>query len=255
MNVLAFFSHPDDETILAGGTLAALAHLGAAVHYLCATRGEGGEVGDPPVCTPQELGAVREQELVCAVRALGGRSLTFLGYEDPRVGPDEALYAFTDDLAMLSGQIVLSIQQMAAVALITHGSNGEYGHPAHLLAHRAALAAVSSVEGTRPLLYTVGATFAGHPYPRLSNRDDPADLVIDISDFLTQKIEAALCHRTQAALFVRRASEEAGRQLTVPEAVGRMVPESLHRALPAGGERETDAIARLLAEAGLLLSV
>ena len=41
MNVLAFFAHPDDETMLCGGTLAILARHGAAVHYLCATRGEG----------------------------------------------------------------------------------------------------------------------------------------------------------------------------------------------------------------------
>ncbi len=47
--ILTFFAHPDDETILAGGTLALLALLatlamhGAPVHYLCATRGGGGE--------------------------------------------------------------------------------------------------------------------------------------------------------------------------------------------------------------------
>jgi len=52
VNVLAFFAHPDDETMLAGGILALLSRGGAQVHYLCATRGEGGEVGEPPVCEP-----------------------------------------------------------------------------------------------------------------------------------------------------------------------------------------------------------
>ena len=47
MNVLAFFAHPDDETMLIGGTLAILAQNGVRVHYVCATRGEGGEVGRP----------------------------------------------------------------------------------------------------------------------------------------------------------------------------------------------------------------
>ena len=46
MNILAFFAHPDDETMLCGGTLALLAQNGASVHYLCATRGEGGELGE-----------------------------------------------------------------------------------------------------------------------------------------------------------------------------------------------------------------
>ncbi|MCK4898758.1 MAG: PIG-L family deacetylase, partial [Anaerolineales bacterium] len=37
MNITAFFAHPDDETMLSGGTLALLAKSGAQVHYLCAT--------------------------------------------------------------------------------------------------------------------------------------------------------------------------------------------------------------------------
>jgi len=59
VNVLAFFAHPDDETMMAGGALALLARSGARVHYYCATRGEGGETGEPPVCTIPELGDVR----------------------------------------------------------------------------------------------------------------------------------------------------------------------------------------------------
>ena len=47
MKALAFFAHPDDETMLAGGTLALLAHSGVGVHYLIATSGEGGEAGEP----------------------------------------------------------------------------------------------------------------------------------------------------------------------------------------------------------------
>ncbi|HUF38596.1 MAG TPA: PIG-L deacetylase family protein [Anaerolineales bacterium] len=229
MNILPFFAHPDDETILTGGTLALLAKHGAQVHYLCATRGEGGEVGDPPVCAAEELGAVREAELVCAVGKLGGRSLTFLGYEDPRVGPDEALYAFTDDLTGLAGQVAATVRQFDIDAILTHGSNGEYGHPAHVLCHQAALvAAMSFPEGEQPAVYTFSAFFDDHPYPRLLNKDDPADLVIDVSGVRTQKLAAALCHKTQHALFVRRRSEEVGRRLTVEDVI--IETESLGRA-------------------------
>jgi LmbE family N-acetylglucosaminyl deacetylase len=230
MNILAFFAHPDDETMLVGGALALLAHDGAHVHYLCATRGEGGEVGEPPACTLEELGDVREQEIVCAVQALGGRSLTFLGHTDPRVGPDDALYAFTDDLVLLSGQVAASIRQVKADVLLTHGSNGEYGHPAHVISYQAARVAVESLGDEAPLLYTASAFFPGHPRPRLANPDDPAHLVLDVSPALPQKTRAALCHRTQHALFTRRASEEAGRLLTVPEVI--LTLEGYHRALP-----------------------
>lgn len=90
MNVLAFFAHPDDETILAGGTLAMLAENGSRVHCLSATRGEGGELGETPLCSEDELGQVRESEMVCEVGAQGRRSLTFLGYQEPRMGEDES---------------------------------------------------------------------------------------------------------------------------------------------------------------------
>jgi N-acetylglucosamine malate deacetylase 2 len=53
MNVPAFFAHPDDETLMAGSALMLLARQGARLHYY----GEGGEVGEPPVCVIEELGA------------------------------------------------------------------------------------------------------------------------------------------------------------------------------------------------------
>jgi len=220
MNILAFFAHPDDETMLTGGTLALLAQRGAQVHYLSATRGEGGEVGDPPVCTVEELGAVREQELVCAVGALGGRSLTFLNYRDPHVGPADELYPFTEDLTALAGQVAATVKQFQTEVILTHGSNGEYGHPAHVLCNQAALAAALSFpEGKQPAVYTFSANFEGHPYPRLLNKDDPAITVVDVTAVLAQKTAAALCHTTQHALFVRRRSEKAGRQLAVEEVI------------------------------------
>lgn len=231
MNLLTLFAHPDDETMLIGGTLALLSQAGLAVHYLCATRGEGGEMGEPPLCTREELGDVREQELVCAVQALGGRSLTFLGYLDPPIGAGEELYPFTDDLKLLAGQVATSIGQLKPDALITHGSNGEYGHPAHVVTHLAAKIAVESLGEEAPLLYSVSAIYPDHPKPRLANKDDPADLVIDVGSVMQLKERAAQCHRTQHALFVRRASQQANRQLSVPEVL--LHHESLHRVYPS----------------------
>jgi LmbE family N-acetylglucosaminyl deacetylase len=244
VNILAFFAHPDDETMLTGGTLALLRRSGARVHFLCATRGEGGEAGEPPLCTAAELGDVRERELVCAVQSLGGASLTFLDYVDPRVGPDEQLFAYTQDLTFLAGQLAASIRQFRAGAVISHGSNGEYGHPAHVLTYQATRLAVESLGEAAPLFYTVSAVFPEHPRPRLTNKDDPAHLILDVTPALPEKTEAALCHRTQHALFVRRPSREAGRQLTVPEVI--LPVESLHRVYPEVHGHPDDEIARRL---------
>jgi N-acetylglucosamine malate deacetylase 2 len=249
LNILAVFAHPDDETMLAGGILALAARGGMHVDYVCATRGEGGEVGDPPVCTREMLGEVREQELVCAVQALGGRSLTFLGYKDPPVGEGDELFAFTDNLTMLAGQVVASIKQFGSHIVLTHGSNGEYGHPAHLVMHQAVLIAVESLQETEdglepPILYSVQARFDGNPKPHLANQQDQAHLVVDISSAVDIKTQAALCHKSQNALFVRRASERAGRPLTIPEVI---VPvESLHRVIPALETELEDEFAQLL---------
>jgi LmbE family N-acetylglucosaminyl deacetylase len=230
LNVLAFFAHPDDETMLAGGTLALLAENGAQVHYLSATRGEGGETGEPPLCTIDELGQVREEELVCAVGALGGHSLTFLGYTDPRMGKDGQLFPYTEDIPFLAGQVAASIRQFKIDVVISHGSNGEYGHPAHVITHQAALAAIMSFDRQSLTLYTVAAGYSEHPYPRLANASDQADVVIDVDSVLEKKMQAAFCHRTQHSLFVRWASQGLGRKLSVPEVI--MKQESFHRAYP-----------------------
>lgn len=237
LNILCLVAHPDDETILCGGALAWLAARGARVHVACLTRGEGGEVGEPPLTDREHLGEVREQELVCAVQRLGARSLTFLGYVDPVAGPDDQLFAPAHEPAMLAGQIVSTIEQFEAAVVLSHGSNGEYGHPAHVLAHQMTLAAVAALQkeaASPPALYTISALFPDHPYPRLANPDDPADLVLDVSTVLDQKEAAALCHKTQNALFVRRRSQAAGRPLSVREAL--LTVEGLHRVFGEPGD-------------------
>jgi LmbE family N-acetylglucosaminyl deacetylase len=244
LNILAVFAHPDDEAMLCGGTLALLAQAGAQVHYICATRGEGGERGDPPVSERAQLGEIRSRELACAVEALGGSSLTFLDYIDPLVGPGESLFAFTDDLETLIDQIRVMLTNTHADVLITHGSNGEYGHPAHVLTHQACLQALKSHQNEQLLLYTVQAIYEGHPKPRLANQDDPADLIIDVEPVKEQKTLAALCHVSQHALFIRITSQDLGRQVTVPEVV--MTVESLHKVHWNEHTPETDPFAALL---------
>ena len=244
MNILAIFAHPDDETMLSGGTLALLAKLGATVHYVSATRGEGGEPGEPPLCIQSELGEIRAQELACAVRTLGGISLEFMGYIDPQVGEEGVLFPFLADPMVLRAQIQESIHRHQIGIVITHGSNGEYGHPAHRLVHDSVYQTVSEMGENAPLLYTTQAAFPQHPKPRLMNKDDPAHLILDITPVFDQKVRAALCHRTQHALFIRRPSRETGRQMTVPEVIVRI--ESLHRAWPAVEGRLEDELVKCL---------
>ncbi len=244
MKILTIIAHPDDETMLTGGALALLANAGAEVHYLCATRGEGGELGEPPVCARDQLGAAREDEMRCAVQTLGGTGVDFLDYADPLVGENEELHPYTNDFETLIFSILENIEWLEPDVVITHGSSGEYGHPAHKLTHKAVYWAIQLLDSQAPVLYTFSAAFAEHPRPRLVNADDSAHIVLDITPVLKQKADAALCHKSQNALFVRRASIRAGRQLTVPEVVMRV--EGLHRVYPPVDGKPEDAVIEIL---------
>jgi LmbE family N-acetylglucosaminyl deacetylase len=246
--ILTIIAHPDDETMLSGGALVLLARAGAQVHYLCATRGEGGEVGEPPVSSREALGVAREREMRCAVETLGGAGVEFLNYVDPLVGENDELHPYTDDFDGLVAEILDHMRILGPDVVITHGSSGEYGHPAHKLTHKATRKAVKILNEEAgipaPMLYTFSADFPGHPRPRLTNQDDPAHIVLDVTPALQQKAGAALCHKSQHALFVRRSSIRAGRQLSVPEVV--MQVEGLHRVYPAVNGAVDDVVVQLL---------
>jgi LmbE family N-acetylglucosaminyl deacetylase len=228
--VLCTVAHPDDETMLTGGVLAMLAERDAEIHLLCATRGEGGEVGDPPIVGRASLGDRREQELICAARVLGLRSVRFLGYVDPLVGEDLVLHAYTDRPDELSDRIVRAAEEIRPAMVLTHGSNGEYGHPAHIVTHGAVVAAHRTLRerGLAPYLYTFCAAIEGRT-DRIFNDDDPAHIVLEVAPWLRTKARAAECHRTQHGLFYR--NHPAARDMT--EVVRTL--EGLHRVWPPEG--------------------
>ncbi len=218
MNILAFFAHPDDETLLCGGLLALLSNSNHNVHFLCCTRGEGGECGEPPVCTQKQLGAIRELELTCAVQALGGKTLKFLDYLDPLVGDENTLFSFTQDYEKLSARLADYLKTNDINVLITHGSSGEYGHPGHLTVYQVTKETIGR-EFPEMIWYTVQAYYPKSAKPHILNKNDKADWIIDISKVIGEKIKAALCHKSQNALFVRRKSKELGKTVSVADVI------------------------------------
>jgi LmbE family N-acetylglucosaminyl deacetylase len=242
-NLLGVFAHPDDEAIMVGGTLALLHERGVRTHVVCATRGEGGEMGEPPVVADRsQLGAAREAELRCALVPLGVASLTLLDYVDPEIGPEGDLRPFEADFERLVAQIAHLIAATQADVILAHGPDGEYGHPAHRLIYRATRAAVErSVPGTP--LYSLMATVPGLD-DHIWNKTRLAHLALDITPWAEAKIAAMECHISQHALFRRRRKLK-----TVREAV-RLI-ESFYREWPNSGDATPDdPFATLLREAG-----
>lgn len=243
--VLFVGAHPDDETILAGGTLSLLHEQDIPTHVLCVTDGRGGEAGGVPDASdsPQALARVREQELRCAVQALRVNTLTLLGYEDPVVGPGEELYGFAADESRLVAQITDVIRSSGANVVLSHGTDGEYGHPAHIQVHQAVRRAVCEM-APHCLFYSTGA-YMPTVEDRLWNKSDPAHIVLDITPWSRAKLAAMVCHRTQHELFRRRRKLQ-----TVHEALRTL--ESFHRHWPslAPGIAPDDDFVLLLLAAG-----
>ena len=206
--VLAVFAHPDDESIVAGGTLAACAAAGVETLVLCATRGEQGPIADPLMASRATLGPVRERELQAACQALGARA-ECLRFSDGALDSVEAEVAI---------EVASRIHRWRPRVVLSFGPDGLYGHPDHVVVYRATMAALDKLadDGVRPWAYQ--ATWPEGRMVRLvaalAERGLTADLwglapedfgaplssittVVDVRAFLASKMRALRCHRTQ----------------------------------------------------------
>ena len=246
MKLMAFFAHPDDETIFLGGTFAYLCSSGVEVHFLCATRGEGGEMGDPPICTRPELGEIREKELICAVNSLGGVSLEFLGFKDPLVGPEGELYPFCENTDEVTQRLEEHLKRIQPDIVITHGPGGEYGHPGHIQAHQAMMSALAEMAELNPIVYSPSWL------SRETGQFTPAPgKVVNIEPWKEDKIQAINCHQSQHSLFLRHGEARAGKPVTIPEMI--RTREALCRVHPPN-RGQGDPLEKLLKKIEIPLS-
>jgi LmbE family N-acetylglucosaminyl deacetylase len=92
--------------------------------------------------------------------------------------------------------------------VVSHGSGGEYWHPAHLLVFEAVKEAVARLEQDALTWLTFSARQADHSMPELVNWDDPAFLTLDGTRHERSRLKALDCHRTQLGLFSKFARGE-----------------------------------------------
>lgn len=189
-------AHPDDETFCSG-LVCALKEGGAVVQVLCLTKGEGGPNGKIP---RERLGEIRAAEMERSCAELGVDELVFLDHLDPEP-KGFRMYAPAVAPAELGRRIRPFLE--SADLVVTHGSNGEYWHPGHLLVFKAAKAALPAEEKEGPAWITFLARNPDHPLPRLLNWDDAAFLRIDVSRHHETRRRALECHGSQLGLFGR----------------------------------------------------
>ena len=192
-SLLAIFAHPDDESFRPGGTLALLARRGVRVQVLTATRGGAGSRGNPPLCAPEELPAMRENELRCACSALGIQPPLLLDYQDGQL--TEA------DPEGLAAQILQVVKATRPQVMLTFGADGLSGHPDHIAIGQAAAEAFRRAEDVAAL-YTLAvprslAESLGMKQIRAVS-DESIALAVDVSTAWEAKMSAIRCHRTQS---------------------------------------------------------
>lgn len=191
-SLLAVFAHPDDETFRPGGTLALLARHSVRVHVLTATRGQAGSCGDPPLCSQEELPAMRDRELRCACAALGLETPRLLDYQDgrlPEVSPQE-----------ITAQILTAVIEIHPQVLLTFGPDGLSGHADHVTIGRyAAEAYARSNEIAALYTLAVPRSLAEQLEMRQvrSVPDEQIALAVDVTSAWAAKQAAMACHMTQ----------------------------------------------------------
>jgi LmbE family N-acetylglucosaminyl deacetylase len=152
--------------------------------------------------TRENLAVLREQEVREAARILGARDIFFLPYIDPYMEINGIARRIDVPLAEFAASIDKYIGSIGPDLVITHGSNGEYGHPQHVYTHQATRLALGNGHADTAFM-SWSAWHAPSERERVLNPDDQADIVTDISPWHHIKVSAALCHKTQHAMFMR----------------------------------------------------
>lgn len=190
--LMFIYAHPDDETFASGGTIARYARLSdCEIVLFCATRGEAGKTGNPPLCTREELGEVRSRELEGAAAVLGIDRVILRDYGDGRLAEVP--------FRQLVDEIAHQIRLEAPHAVVTFPPHGISGHPDHQVIQRATHEALAGMDDELkiPLYYTVvpesdSNTPGVHttPLAEVTHR-------IDVAPFRKEIMNALQQYRTQ----------------------------------------------------------
>jgi N-acetyl-1-D-myo-inositol-2-amino-2-deoxy-alpha-D-glucopyranoside deacetylase len=199
-------SHPDDEVLIAGGTLAACAAAGMSTSVVCLTRGEHGPISDPALSTREELGHVRAAELATACAELGVGSVKCFRRQDGNLR--------WSNRSAIARQLARILERRRPDAVISFGDDGLYYHPDHIATHECVRRAVERVTEP-PVLYR--SVWPGNLMVELAaelerrglptdlwemdpedfGSDDEASFALDVRRFAECKRRAIRAHRTQ----------------------------------------------------------
>lgn len=259
VDILWILAHPDDESFGSAGTMAWASSKGLRTAYVCATRGEEGQIRESHLATQESLGAVREQELRTAMAIVGLAELRLLGFRDSGM---ENTAPNNDPRALIQqpAEVVLThlighIRDLRPSTVITFGPEGVYGHPDHIMIGKIADRAIELAADeswfpdlqepwqTHALYHTAApreileqiAALPDNPFGEISeesrrNLGTPSAEIthwLDVTSWIEPKLHALSAHRTQVDV-----SELLGRELSPEEAIRYSREQYQRRPLP-----------------------
>jgi LmbE family N-acetylglucosaminyl deacetylase len=141
--------HPDDESLGAGGLIAAVTEAGGTAVVVTCTNGERGFHEHSTIEDPEELVRVRFEEQSRAAQVLGFTS-EWLGYRDSGMDGEETNNHpesfHSADLDEAVERLLTFIERYQPQVIVTQAENGMYGHPDHIKAHEVGVAAFKAAE-------------------------------------------------------------------------------------------------------------
>ncbi len=197
VDILCVTAHPDDE-LLCAGIIAHHSREGKSVVIAVATDGELGVPAYDKNMPPSKLAEVRRSELLNSAGILGVEQVEFLGFEDH----DEES-GFTVSLSLVTQKIKEVIKKYNPQIILTHGPDGEYGHPHHKAVSRCTTEAIRLLDANyNPLLYYCNAYYPDAPVPR-SNVSVEANYVFPVTGKNYEaRHRVMLCHVSQLHCFI-----------------------------------------------------
>jgi LmbE family N-acetylglucosaminyl deacetylase len=217
--VLAVYAHPDDPDVSCGGTLAVWAHHGAEVHVVICTTGDKGTT-DPDLA-PAALAELRRAEAAQAAAVLGVTKQYTLGLADGELSDDVALRAQLVSLIRTIKPDTVLCPDPTAVFF----GQDYFNHRDHRMIGFATLDAMAPAAALPHYFPEAGP--AHRVDTALLSGTLEADVWVDITATIDDKVAAVACHRSQfagdgdwAGRAVRLRAEEDGRRVGLAYAEG-----------------------------------
>jgi LmbE family N-acetylglucosaminyl deacetylase len=193
-SVLVIAAHPDDIEFGVSGSVAHWTQAGAKVTYCIVTDGSAGS--NDPTTDLEDLIEQRREEQRRSAAVVGVTDVRFMDYRDGTLQPTLELRR---DLTRLIRQIKPERVVIFDPTTVLTDGNTYINHPDHRAAGEAALYAVFPSAESRPIFPELLAEgLEPHKvsdlYITLTNQ---ANVYVDISPYIEQKLAALRCHKTQ----------------------------------------------------------